>query len=44
VRAYATNATATSYGADIEFKTPIHSTGKTGGKILKTGNKIAIHH
>lgn len=43
-RAYATNATATSYGADIEFTTPIHSTAKTGGKILKTGGKIVIIH
>ena len=44
VRSYATNATGTSYGADLTFTTPVHSVAKTGGKILKYNNKIVIIH
>jgi hypothetical protein len=44
VRSYATNQTATVYGSDVEFTTPVHSTGKTGGKYLKYQNKILILH
>jgi hypothetical protein len=42
VRAYATNAEGTSYGADVSFTTPVSSQGKTSGKIGMTNGKFGI--
>jgi len=42
IRAFATNEVATSYGADVEFTTPVSASYRSvGGKILFIGHKVS---